>query len=289
MKGQPGYVGGANGNPFIVKNFVELKNAQRVLIDGNIMDDTWGGFSQVGFAILLSPKNPGSTSPCPICQVTDVTIRYDSISHVGAGLQIANALSDYGNAAFDGERYSIHDIVIDDINGVTYDGPSEFAEVLVSAGAPVLQNVTINHVTAFPSSTMFVVGDMVAVSTQMKNFFFTNSIVNAGTYPVWSSGGGSTNCAYYDKPLTTFNACFSPYSFASNAVVASTSSFPPSLWPSGNFFPASASAVQFVNYNNGNGGNYQLMSTSPYHNAGTDGLDLGADIAAINSATAGVE
>jgi hypothetical protein len=289
MKGQPGYVGGANGNPFIVKNFVELKNAQRVLIDGNIMDDTWGGFSQVGFAILLSPKNPGSTSPCPICQVTDVTIRYDSISHVGAGLQIANALSDYGNAAFDGERYSIHDIVIDDINGVTYDGPSEFAEVLVSAGAPVLQNVTINHVTAFPSSTMFVVGDMVAVSTQMKNFFFTNSIVNAGTYPVWSTGGGPTNCAYYDKPLTTFNACFSPYSFASNAVVASTSSFPPSLWPSGNFFPASAAAIRFANYNGGNGGDYHLQRSSRYKGAGTDGKDLGADVDAIHSATAGVE
>jgi hypothetical protein len=136
---------------------------------------------------------------------------------------------------------------------------------------------------------MFVVGDMVAVSTQMKNFFFTNSIVNAGTYPVWSTGGGPTNCAYYDKPLTTFNACFSPYSFASNAVVASTSSFPPSLWPSGNFFPASAAAIRFANYNGGNGGDYHLQRSSRYKGAGTDGKDLGADVDAIHSATAGVE
>jgi hypothetical protein len=289
MKGQAGYVGGADGNPFIVKNLLELKNAQRVLIDGNIMEDSWGGFSQVGFAILLTPKNPGGTSVCSVCQVTDVTIRFNSISHVGAGLQIANGLSDYGGAALDGQRYSIHDIVIDDIDGLKYNGPSEFAQVSVDAGAPLLQNVTINHVTAFPSSTLFIIGDMVATSTPMKNFVFTNSIVNAGTYPVWSTGGGATNCAYYSQPLTTFSACFSPYSFARNAVVGSSSSFPPTLWPSANSFPASASAVQFVNYNNGVGGNYQLMTTSPYHNAGSDGQDLGANVVAIQTATAGAQ
>jgi hypothetical protein len=61
------------------------------------------------------------------------------------------------------------------------------------------------------------------------------------------------------------------------------------LWPSGNFFPATASAVQFVNYNGGNGGDYQLLPSSPYKGAGTDGQDLGADVAAIDSAIAGVE
>ena len=47
-------------------------------------------------------------------------------------------------------------------------------------------------------------------------------------------------------------------------------------------------AVQFVNYNNGNGGDYHLASTSPYKNAGTDGKDLGADIDAILNSTTGV-
>jgi hypothetical protein len=51
MKGKAGYVGGTNGNPFVVKNLLELKNAQRVLIDGNILENSWVGFSRVGFAI----------------------------------------------------------------------------------------------------------------------------------------------------------------------------------------------------------------------------------------------
>jgi hypothetical protein len=293
MKGQAGYVGGTNGNPFIVKNLLELKNAQRVLVDGNIMEYSWGGFSQSGFAILLTPKNQAGSNGsnlCPICQVTDVTIRYNSIRHVGNGLQIANALSDNGGAPLDGQRYSIHDLVIDDMDGKKYNnGASQFAQVSVSAGAPVLQNVTINHVTAFPSSTMFSIGNMVATSGQMKNFFVTNNIVNVGTYPVWSTGGGPRNCAYFDKPLTTFNACFSPYSFASNALIGSSSAYPPSLWPPRNFFPPTAAAVQFVNYNGGNGGDYHLQPSSPYKGKGTDGKDLGADVDAVDSATAGVE
>ncbi len=290
MKGQPGFVGGADGNPFIVKNLLELKNAQRVLIEANIMEYSWGGFSQSGYAIVLTPKNQAATGSnsnlCPNCLVTDVTIRYDAASHVGGGLQIANALSDNGGAAQDGERYSIHDLIVDDIDPVKYAGSGHLAEVLTSPGAPVLRNVSINHVTAFPPSGLFTIGG--STGAKMPNVNVSNSLVTTGKYPIWSTGGGSTNCAYYDKPLTTFNACFSPYSFANNALIASPSSYPPSAWPSGNAFPASADTVQFVNYNNGNGGDYHLLPSSPYKNAASDGKDLGADVDTILSKTAGV-
>ena len=292
MAGQPGYVGGTNGNPFVVKNLLELKNAQRVLVGGNIMEYSWGGFSQVGFAILLTPKNQasGTANVCPDCLVTDITIRNSTISHVGAGLQIANAMGGNGTGvARNGERYSIHDLVVDDINPTKYNGPGELAQISVSAGAPLLQNVTINHVTAFPPSTLFVVGDTVATSSQMKSFIFTNSLGNAGTYPIWSTGGGATNCAFYDIPLTTFVACFSDSIFSNNAIIGGSSAYPVTKWPAPNYFPASVANVQFVNYNGGIGGDYHLLPSSPYKAKGTDGKDLGADIDAINSAIAGVE
>lgn len=290
MKGQPGFVGGADGNPFIVKNLFELKNAQRVLLEGNIMEYSWGGFSQDGYAILITPVNQptqASNNACPICQVTDVTVRYNTISHVGAGLQIANVLSGPGQSpVLDGQRFSIHDITIDDINPAMYDGGNgHFAEIFTQAPDPVLQNISINHVTAFAANLLSVSG---AKSPKMSNVTLTNSILSVGTYPVWSADGKSTDCAVLDVPVTTFNSCFDPYSFTSNALIGTPSGFPASSWPAGNFFPASASAVQFVNYNNGNGGNYQLLPTSRYHNAGTDGKDLGADISAITSETTGV-
>jgi hypothetical protein len=89
-------------------------------------------------------------------------------------------------------------------------------------------------------------------------------------------------------PLTTFTACFSPYSFLNNALIASPPSYPASKWPAGNAFPSSVASVQFLNYNNGNGGDYHLLPSSPYKNAGTDGKDLGADVDTILSEIVGV-
>jgi hypothetical protein len=287
MPGHSGFVGGADGNPFIVKNLFELKNGQRILLDSNIMENTWGGFSQVGFGILLTPKNQGGL--CSICQVTDVTLRYNQISHTGAGIQIGNGPTGGAALPMDGGRYSIHDVIFDDINGSEYSGPDQFIQVSTGDGAPALHDVMINHITAFPKSTSFLIGDVVSQNGPMQNLVVMNSIVNAGVYPVWSTGtDGAANCATHDSPLITFNACFNYYTWSSNALIAASANYPPSTWPAQTFFPATVSAVQFVNYNNGNGGDYRLQSTSPYKGAGTDGKDLGADVTAINSATADV-
>ncbi len=70
--GQSGFVGGTSGKPFIVKNLFELKNAQRLLFEGNILDYSWGGVGQKGFAIVLTPRNQ-TPNVCPLCRVTDVT------------------------------------------------------------------------------------------------------------------------------------------------------------------------------------------------------------------------
>jgi hypothetical protein len=47
--------------------------------------------------------------------------------------------------------------------------------------------------------------------------------------------------------------------------------------------------VGFVNYNNGNGGDYHLQASSPYKGKASDGTDPGADIDAVNAAIQGVE
>jgi hypothetical protein len=90
-------------------------------------------------------------------------------------------------------------------------------------------------------------------------------------------------------PITSINNCFTSYTFANNALIATPSQFPPSSWPANNMFPQTVNDVQFMSYNNGNGGNYELQSTSHYKNMGSDGKDLGADIVGLNEMLASVE
>lgn len=242
--GTSGYITGNSSYLNVVKNLLELKSAQRVLVDGNIMEYTWGGFSQAGYGVLLTPKNQtiGTTNVCPMCQVTDVTIRYTTISRVAAGFQIANALSDGGGAPLAGERY-IHDITVDDINGIKYGGSGLFALVaMLNNNVPVLCDVQFDHVTAFAPQHMLVIGDL-AGNSDIATFVVENSILNTGPYPVWSTGG-LTNCAISDKPLAIFSTCFTPYTFTHNALVGTPSAFPATVWPAGNYFHNSGAIYQ---------------------------------------------
>ena len=282
LQGQPGFTAPA----FIVKNHFEVKNAQRVLFDSNVLEDSWGGFSQDGFSILLTPKNQdnGGANVCPICQVTDITIRYATISHVGGGFQIGDGQSDAGGLALAGERYSIHDVIVDDINRQEYLGFGTFA-LVGTVPEPLLQQVEINHVTAFPQYTMFDIGAPDTV--QIPGFIFSNSIVTAGQGPITSTGmDGSSDCAHYDVPVKTIELCFSNYTFSPNAILASP--MPASSWPSGNFFYSTAS-IGFVNYNNGSSGDYHLLSSSPAIGAASDGTNLGANVDAVLSAINGIQ
>jgi len=289
--GHNGFVGGRDGRPFIVKTLFELKNAQRLLFEGNVLENTWGGFSQTGFGMIIGPKNQGigNANVCPLCKVTDITIRYSKISHVASGLQIGNGVSATGGVALAGQRYSLHDLTIDDIDDVKYKGYGLFAQVSMGVGAPVLQDVTINHVTAFQPGVMLNIGDNTTVNPQMRNFVYTNNLINAGPSPTHTTGGGIANCAYADVPNIVLAKCFQTFRFSHNAVVGTPSNRPPSQYPTGNFFPASMNRVDFMNYADGNGGDYRLANSSPYKNAGTDGKDLGADIEALEAAIAGVK
>jgi hypothetical protein len=284
MRGQPGYA----DPTFIVKNHFELKNAQRVLFDSNVLEDTWGGFTQAGYSVLITPKNQGmgDENVCPLCQVTDVTIRYVTISHVAGAFQIANAKEKPNGVALQGQRYSIHDVIADDIDGVKYAGYGIFAQVSTVAD-PLLQNVQINHVTAFPPHILLMVGAPDTV--KIPGFAFTNSIVASGEAPIWSTGTfGRSDCAYYDVPLKTLDLCFSAASFSGNAILGALSEYPPSSWPRGNSF-SSPAAIGFVNYNDGNGGNYRLLSSSLAKGAASDGTDVGADVDAVLAAVSGVQ
>ena len=294
MKGNTPYQPGRSGNPFVVRHAMELKNAVRLLAENNLVENVWGGFGEAGTAILLTPKNQqtiAGTSVCPICQVTDVTIRYTRISHASGGFEISTALSGSGagGAATAGARFSIHDVVMDDINR-KYLGWGGLFLVANSWPSNPLNTVTINHITGFAdaTATFLFLGNQVS-NPEMYGLSFTNNIVTTGKYPVWSTGGGATNCAYANVPLASLNSCFRTHSFTNNALVAVPAAYPAVSWPAGNFFADNMQGVSFVQASASVAGSYQLLANSPFRSRGTDGRDIGADIVGLSAALQGVE
>jgi hypothetical protein len=143
--------------------------------------------------------------------------------------------------------------------------------------------VTINHITAFPENYLLTLANSTN-NPEMYGFVFTNNIVGSGKYPIFSAGG-TNNCATSGSPVSNLSHCFSTYTFKSNVIVGASPAFPPPIWPNGNHFAEDAQAVGFLSYSTGD---YSLLPSSPYSDAGTDGTNPGADVEAIESAISGV-
>ena len=279
MPGQPGFVGGEDGHPFIVKNLFELKNAQRVLFEENLLENSWGGFSQAGFAILLMPTS--QNNGCPSCMVTDITIRSVKIFNVASGFSIANVPSDTGGVSTAGGRYSIHDDVLNQVRGKDYQGFGLFAMFINNN--PPLHDVHIEHVT---SSTVprFIISIVGINPQKMTNFVVANNILSTEqAIEIGSGGRGDKNCAFAPDrqgPSGVIENCFEHSTFTHNLVIGGAN------WPAGNIvvkdFAAAGIRVTAD-------GAYELCrekkdgckNASPAIRAGSDGKDIGADVAAL--------
>jgi len=286
-KDTPGFVGGTSGRPFIVKNLFELKNAQRVLFEGNILQNTWGGFTQSGFSILLTPKNQGNK--CPKCQVTDVTIRYNKVLSVGGVFGIGNATSDAGGTATAGERYSIHDLVAEDVR--TDNGPGTFA--MLVGNTPPLADVRIEHVSAFIPNRIF--GIVNKSGERPKGVVISNNLFFPGGMQMGSAGGGAQNCAFHPEvqgPAGILKSCFSDPVVTHNLIVGGSG------WPSGNIMVKDVAAAGLRELPGKVVPDYRLCrarneannckTVSPAIGAASDGKDIGADIDRLEKMLAGV-
>ena len=267
------------GVNFISKNNLEFKNASRVLVEGNVFENSWGGYSQAGYQLLLTPKNQDNR--CPSCVVRDITIRYSVMRHSGAGIQLVSAKSGAGGLSQGLMNVSIHDVIITDIDAARFAG-NGFV-FLISNDGPPYHDIAIDHVTV-PSGgrDLMVVGSR--MGDPMRNISITNSVLDVGQFQVTSTGGHQ-NCAYNRvTPQAIFDACWAPYTFVNNVLIG-----PRGVWPEGNFSAKNAEAAGFMSSKGEREEDLQLSPRNRFRNKAKDLKDPGADIARVMSAIAGVE
>src|SRR5438094_7372168 len=97
-----------------VKNLFELKNARRVLIEGNIFENNWLA-AQAGWAVQFTVRNQDGTAPWST--IEDVTFQKNIVRHSGSGLNILAA--DDPNPSQTMKRVIVRDTAFADITRTT--------------------------------------------------------------------------------------------------------------------------------------------------------------------------
>ena len=250
------------GGPWIVKNLFESKNAQRVLVEGNLMENNWAA-AQTGVAVAL--KSVNQTNSCPWCSSQDITMRYNLIRNVGGGFSLAAAPDNTNQTNVHGRRFNITDNVVTDINMGIFTGDGDGFQLNDD-----ISDITIAHNSVFSPTKSSLVFNGPRPTVRMT---IRDNLLGGGVYPLQGRNTGSG--------LLTVTTYMPDGSFLANVMIVGSSAG----YPTSNFYPATIAAVGL---RNAAVNDYHLLSTSPYKGRASDGRDPGADIDAVNAAIAGV-
>jgi hypothetical protein len=194
-----------------VKNLLELKNARRVLIEGNVMENCWRS-GQDGYGLVLTTRNQEGTAPWST--VEDVTFKNNHVRNVAGGIQMLGR--DDSQASQQGSRWLVFNNLFTGINtrlGEGYNG--RFLLVQVTSEVEIAAN-TIDHD-----------GNLITVDGPPNaGFKFEANLSRHNDYGVM---GDSSS-----PGLATLHRYFPSAAFTRNVLSGGLAR----LYPAGNEFPA---------------------------------------------------
>jgi hypothetical protein len=236
--GDPSYA----GTHWSVKNLLEFKNARNVVVDDNVLENSWTD-AQIGYAVLFTVRSEDGKAPW--ATVENVTFTNNTVKNCDQGIQMLG--SDSPKPSGRGNKVVISNNLITDIKN----------RFLTISG---FYNVTIDHNTHFQN------GNIMALYGEPSNgFVYINNITNRApsSYGIFGDGVGEGNAAL---------AKFLPGGIVRKNILIGAAS---SQYPAGNAFPATLEAVGFQEPHKGN---YRLGPKSPFKGSGTDSRDPGCQL-----------
>ena len=264
------------GSPWLVKNLIEFKIGRRVLIEGNVMENSWPS-AQAGFAFVLWSVNQQAT--CAWCVTEHMTIQNNVIRNVAAGFNLtatgSNGLAQY--YAIPMNHLTIRNNVILGLDNAAVAGNGRLFQI--SDNIPYL---TIEHNTGFsPSNSSFIW----AGNLPLSNHVVRNNLVGGGQYQLFSPWGQGQIAWDHAAGVGTTGSVF-----AGNVVATFTGgTMIPGNYATGPFSDLGLVGGTTAPYNvSASPTDLGLMSWSGFAKKGTDGKDAGADVAAVAAATGNV-
>ena len=251
---------------WVVKNLIELKNAQNVTIEGNTLQNNWLG-GQNGFSIVMEPRNQSGSAPWST--VRNITIQNNIIRHVAAVFNICG----YDNLH---TAQQLRDVVIR--NNLMYDISTSYAISNYAANGWMAQigcgpaDITFDHNTADNngSSAIQFYGGYAPTGYQISGFVLKNNLLRDNRYGIFGD-----NSSEGIPSLTKYV----PNAYVHRNAIGGAQA---SVYPVDNDYPTlSQWLADFVARSSGD---YRLVSSSLSNNAATDGEDIGVDFTELNAA-----
>jgi hypothetical protein len=232
-----------------VKNLLELKNAQRVLIGGNLLENNWSGP-----ALTLTPRNQDGKAPWSVVQ--DVLFRNNIVKNADGGFVILSSDSEGLSQAT--KRVAV-------VNNLWLGFTDRFFLVVTGRGV-ALEDFLVDHNTAIPGgyAAYYIQGG--ATPPAIVRFRFTNNLVGFGTYGVSIPRADGGLMKWVPGAIISNNALVN---------LADSRGIDQAMYAS---FPNAAAA--------GINADGTLAAKSPNRRAGTDGKDIGVDFDELQRATA---
>jgi hypothetical protein len=244
------------GRSWCVKNLFEIKTAKRVLVEGNLFENSWAN-CQVGFAILLTVRTENGVAYW--ATIEDVTFRRNWIRNAGAGFNITSS-DDGRNIGEKTARVLIEHNVIEMLGPAAKWG--NYGTPFQLLWSP--QDITIRH------NTLAKTGNTITtISGALSRFEFTDNITPFNSYGFFCLGAPTL--------AMEFAVCAPDAQFRGNVIIGSNLS----EYFSGTVGVTTVDLPSDVGFADYDASNYRLLPTSRFSKAASDGTDIGADAAAV--------
>lgn len=242
------------------KNLIESKHARRMLIEGNVIENTWAD-AQAGFAFVMKSENQDWNTPWT--QTTDITIRNNRIRNVGSVFNLAANPS--GAPAVPAARFVITDNIVENVGTGQFGGDGRTFQLLPGLSDIVLMHNTVVSASGQNPAAIYLAGGGISRLVVHSN------VLHHGYAGVKGDAVG--------EGTASLNTFASGALYTNNAMVYGGSA---SIYPTNNWFPSTLADIGFLN---AGGGDYQLSSASPFAGKGYDGRNIGADVSQVDAAT----
>jgi len=251
------------------KNLLELKLGKRVLIEGNVFENSWAS-AQAGFAIVMWSVNQDGRAT--YSETSDVTFQYNIVRNANNAFQLSDG--SYWSTYVPMQRVAIRNNIVTGIGRNSQMGAGGGKAFQIGGN---IRDLTISHNTGDAGAQWLYFIDNPGIAldrlTILDNIGFyvgydaMHSDYGSGT-TVWNTGSANGG------------------TFLGN-VLAGAPVYGTVTWPTNNSYPVggAADATAAVGFVNPTGGDYTLSSSSPFRGAATDRTDPGANVAEVRNRT----